>query len=264
MMLSRVLTAAGFSLLAAVYGTAAQAQDTFADAFWRYRTTTGFDFSSGTYGASKPTEVLYMPVSLQATKGPWMLKADVSWLHVTGPALLLDGSAEGLAGVRTSGAASGPGDINLYVRYSLEDLYDDNLFVDLTARVKVPTASFTDGLGTGEWDQALQIDVASVFGKIVPFATLGYRFTGEPSGFVLRNVIYGTVGVQVTWSPRLATGVYYDIRQSAIPGAAMPQEGTAYVNFKISDRWSVNVYGVAGFSRNSPEAGGGTFLSYQW
>jgi hypothetical protein len=243
---------------------AASAQDTFADAFWRFRATTGFDFSSGTYGADKPTEVLYVPITLQATKGPWTLKADVAWLRVAGPALLLDGSAVGTVPVRTSGSASGPGDINLYARYSVEALYDNNLFVDITGRVKIPTASFAKGLGTGEWDQSVQLDIASVFGNVVPFAAIGYRFTGEPEGFALRDVVYGTLGVQYTWSPTFATGIFYDVRQSSIPTAAAPQEGTAYANFKLSDRLSLNVYGVLGFSKNSPDAGGGTFLTYQW
>jgi len=242
----------------------ALAQDSFADAFWRFRATSGFDFSSGHYGADRPTEILYTPLTLQASKGPWTLKADVAWLRVTGPAILLDGSAEGTANVRTSGSASGPGDINLYARYSFEELYGDNLFIDLTARVKVPTADFADGLGTGEWDQSLQIDIASAFGKVAPFAAFGYRITGEPDGFTLRNVFYGTVGVQYTWGPRVATGVYYDVRQSSIPSGKAPQEGAAYVNFKINDRWSINAYGVVGFSRNSPDAGGGTFITYNW
>jgi hypothetical protein len=77
-------------------------------------------------------------------------------------------------------------------------------------------------------------------------------------------VVYGTLGVQYTWSPTFATGIFYDVRQSSIPTAAAPQEGTAYANFKLSDRLSLNVYGVLGFSKNSPDAGGGTFLTYQW
>ena len=44
----------------------------------------------------------------------------------------------------------------------------------------------------------------------------------------------------------------------------MPQEGTVYANFKISDRLSLNVYGLLGFSKSSPDAGAGTFLTYQW
>jgi len=53
---------------------------------------------------------------------------DVSWIHITGPALLLDTTAAdpGLD-LRTSGAASGPGDTQFYATYSLESLYDKRL-----------------------------------------------------------------------------------------------------------------------------------------
>ena len=39
---------------------------------------------------------------------------------------------------------------------------------------------------------------------------------------------------------------------------------TIFVNYRIAEAWSVNVYGVVGFSRNSPDAGGGVVLTYRW
>lgn len=242
----------------------AVAQDTFADAFWQYRASAGFDFSSGSYGATKNTEILYIPVTLQATKGPWTLKAVVPWLRVSGPALLLDGAAEGSTNVRASGSASGIGDMNFSAMYSLESLYNYGLYVDVTARVKAPTASFTKGLGTGAWDGAFQVDIAKAWGDFMPFATLGYRITGQPKGFALRDVIFGTLGLQYSWSERLATGVFYDVRRAALKSADAPQEGTVYVNYRFTDDWSVNVYAVAGFSSNSPAGGGGLSFSYRW
>ncbi len=248
-----------------VLNAPARAQDSFADAFWQFKASSGFDFSSGDYGAAKATEILYLPVSLQAAKGPWTFKAVVPWIRVSGPALLLDGAAEGATtGVRSSGAASGPGDITLSGTYSLESLYAQGLYVDFTARVKMPTASYTKGLGTGAWDEYLQVDVAKSYGDFMPFATFGYRFTGQPSGFALRDVVYGSVGAQYTWNERITTGVAYDIRQSSLRTAVNPQDGTAYVNVRFSDDWAVNVYGVAGFSQSSPNAGGGLVLSYRW
>ncbi len=242
----------------------AHAQDSFADAFWQFRASSGFDFSSGYYGAAKRTEILYLPVTLQAAKGPWTLKAVVPWVRVSGPAMLLDGSAEGTTGVRSSGAASGVGDISLSGTYAVESLYTYGLFVDLTGRVKIPTASFSKGLGTGAWDGAVQIDVAKSLGDFMPFVSLGYRFTGRPDGFALRNVVFGTVGLQYTWSQMVTTGLYYDVRQAAIKAAASPQEGTAYVNVRFNDNWSLNTYAVAGFSPNSPSAGGGMVVTYHW
>ncbi len=242
----------------------AQAQDAFADAFWQYKAGTGFDFSSGYYGAAKRTEVLYIPATFQASKGPWTLKATIPWVRVSGPALLLDGSAETATNLRTSGAASGIGDISLAATYALESLYTYGLYVDLTGRIKAPAASFQKGLGTGEWDEAAQIDIAKAWGKFMPFATLGYRITGRPKGYALRNVLYGTLGVQYSWVDWLTTGVYYDVRRAAVKTAVAPQEGTAYVNVRLADDWSINVYGMTGFSRNSPSAGGGLVLSYRW
>ena len=247
----------------------AHAQDTFADAFWQYRASSGFDFSTGYYGAAKATEILYIPVTFQAAKGPWTLKAVVPWIRVSGPALLIDGSGESANGVRASGAASGPGDINLSATYSLESIYNTGTYIDLTARVKAPTASFADGLGTGAWDGAFQVDIAKTIGgagsgSFMPFGTIGYRVTGQPQGFTLRNVVFGSIGLQYTWSERLTTGASYDVRQAAIKTAKAPQEGTAYMNVRFGESWSANVYGVAGFSDNSPTAGGGVVITYRW
>ena len=244
--------------------TPAFAQDSFADAFWQFKAGTGFDFSSGTYGATKSTEVLYLPVTLQAAKGPWTLKAVVPWVRVSGPATLIDGSAEGSITVRNAGSVSGLGDVGISVMYAVERFTPYGVFIDLTARVKAPTASFVQGLGTGAWDGAFQVDIAKTWGDFMPFATLGYRITGQPKGFALRDVIFGTLGLQYSWHERLATGVFYDVRRAAIKSAAAPQEGTAYINYRFSEDWSVNVYGVAGFSANSPSAGGGLMFSYRW
>ncbi len=256
-----------FVLCVVLFGishSAAGAQDSFADAFWQFRASSGFDFSSGTYGATKPTEILYIPATLQAAKGPWTLKVVVPWIRVSGPALLLDGTAEGTAGVRTSGAASGVGDINISAMYSLENLYSYGLYVDLTARVKAPTASYAQGLGTGAWDETFQVDVAKTWGDFMPFAEFGYRVTGQPKNFALRDVFYGSAGVQYTWSPLVTTGISYEIRRAAIATAAAPQEGMAYINWHLTDAWSLNTYGVAGFSRNSPSGGGGAVVTYRW
>jgi hypothetical protein len=257
-------TAASTLIALVVSSSTAAAQDSFADAFWQYRASTGFDFSSGYYGAPKRTEILYVPATLQAAKGPWTLKAVVPWVRVSGPALLLDGGAEGAAGVRASGAASGLGDISLSATYALESLYTSGLFVDLTARVKAPTASFSKGLGTGAWDGTFQIDIAKTWGDFMPFIGGGYRFTGQPKGFALRDVVFATVGLQYTWNAVITSGVFYDIRRAAIKTAAAPQEGTAYINFKFNDAWSLNTYAVAGFSPNSPSAGGGLVVTYHW
>ncbi len=246
-------------------GGAARAQDSFSDAFWEYRAYAGFDYSSGHYGATDVTEVYYASATLRASKGPWAFKAVVPWLRVSGPAVLLDGASSGTVTTNaTSRHESGAGDIGLYGTYSIQSLYQHGLFIDLTARVKAPTASFSKGLGTGKADAAFQVDIAKSLGKFMPLATVGYRLTGSPAGYDLRNIAYGTVGLQYNWSSRIVTGALFDYRQSALRTAENPKELTGYVNVKIGEKWSLNVYGVAGFSRNSPDHGGGLVISYRW
>ena len=258
------------ALVMALVPFSVRAEDTsFDDAFWQYRASSGFDFSSGHYGASKSTEILYVPFTFQAAKGPWTLKAVIPWIRVSGPALLIDATGETAAGVRASGSASGAGDINLSATYSLESLYNTGTFIDLTARVKAPTANFNDGLGTGAWDGAFQIDIAKSLngtgpGSFMPFGTLGYRLTGQPSGYSLRNVLYGSLGLQYTWTEHITTGLSYDARQAALRTAKAPQEATGYFNYRFNDGWSANVYAVAGLSENSPAGGGGVVVTYRW
>jgi hypothetical protein len=208
--------------------------------------------------------VFYSYVDVRAEKGPWTLKLVLPWIHVSGPAVLLDGRGSGSVGITNDRSVSGLGDINVSATYSLEQLYAAALFIDFTARVKIPTASFTKGLGTGQADGALQVDVAKAWGKFMPFITLGYRATGRPHGYPLRDVVFGTVGLQYTVNDAVAVGGLLDYRQAALRSAEDPRESTFYINWKLAPLWTLNVYGVVGYSRNSPDAGGGTTITYRW
>lgn len=247
--------------LAVLVASQAAAQDSLQDYVWTTKVSTAFDYSSGKYGAATPTKIAFAPVTLQSTRGPWTLKGSTSWMSLDGPALIFDGAGEGTAGVDRK--VNGMGDINLSATYALEQFYDRGVYIDLTARLKLPTASFRKGLGTGEGDLATQVDFSTALGDFLPFMTAGYKFNGSPETLALRDVPYGSVGLQYVWNPDLAVGVAYDYRQSAIKSQADPQEGSVYLSVKLDERWAMNVYGVAGFSDNSPSAGAGVVFTYR-
>lgn len=230
----------------------------------RFRTSLGMDYTSGSYGTEEKTEILFVPLSLQAEQGPWTVRAVIPWLHVSGPALVIDGGEGGSIGTRDAASASGMGDISLSLMYSFEELYQYDWFVDLTARVKIPTANLSDGLGTGEPDAYLQFDVARAVGPFIPFATLGHKWTGVPAALKLRNTVYGSAGLQYSWSKDVATGLSYDYRQSSFKDSSDIQEGLVYLNIRFTHAWSVNIYSVMGFSDNSPDAGAGLAFVYRF
>ncbi len=243
---------------------AARAQDSFGDFFWSSRMTSGFDYSAGKFGEAEITEIAFVPVTLQTARGPFTFKVSSGWLSVVGPALILDGAGVAAAKPGISRNVSGFSDTTVSAAYSIERLYDRGIYIDLTARAKLPTASFTKGLGTGKLDGAVQADGAAAVGAVMPFATLGYKVNGVPNSLKLRNVFFGSLGVQYAWDDRVATGVVFDYRQSARRTSVDPQEGTAYLSYRFTDAWSFNLYAVKGFSSNSPQAGGGITFTYRF
>lgn len=260
---ARPAIAALAGLLACSGHTQARAQDSLQDYVWTTKVSTGFDYSSGKYGATTPTDIAFVPLTVQSARGAWTLKGSTGWMSLSGPALILDGSGSGSGGTGTDRKVNGISDVNLSATYTLEQYFDRGLYIDLTARVKLPSASFAKGLGTGKTDYAAQVDVSRSIGDFLPFVTAGYKINGSPATLALRNVVYGSVGVQYLWDQDIAAGVVFDFRQSSIKTSSDPQEGSAYLTFKLNDRFSMNVYGVVGFSSNSPKAGGGIVFTYR-
>jgi hypothetical protein len=51
----------------------------------RFTMGAGVDYSSGTYGGTIATNILYVPVYGKYETGRWLLKLTVPWLRITGP-----------------------------------------------------------------------------------------------------------------------------------------------------------------------------------
>lgn len=239
-------------------------QDSFNDFFWSPRVSTGFDYSAGKFGEAQTTEIAFVPLSIQTARGPFTFKLAGGWLSVAGPALILDGAGVSAAKPGVSRHASGVSDTTLSAMYSIESLYDRGVYIDFSTRVKLPSASFKKGLGTGKLDGAVQLDAAAALGDVMPFLTLGYKVNGARETLKTRNVAYGTLGVQYAWDERVATGLTYDYRQSSLRTSADPEEASLYLSYRVSDAWSFNAYGVVGLSRNSPDAGAGVTFTYRF
>ncbi|MBM3512095.1 MAG: hypothetical protein FJX59_00090 [Alphaproteobacteria bacterium] len=255
----KIVAAAGLAWTAPI-----SAQDSLQDFVWSTRISTSLDYSSGKYGAATPTDIIYLPVTVQSNRGAWTLKASGAWMEVDGPALILDGGGGGGSlGAGIDRKVNGVGDLNVSATYALDQFYDSGTYIDFTARAKLPTASFTKGLGTGRADVTMQVDASVSVGDLLPFAGVGYKFNGSRAALVLRDTIFASAGLQYMWDERVATGIAFDYRQSSIAGLSDPQEGSTYLSVKLTDRLSLNIYGVVGFSSNSPTAGGGLVFTYR-
>lgn len=235
--------------------------------------STGYDYSSGKFNLPANTNISYIPYSLKYTEGNVSFRASSGYITFASPrnvVTAIDG-APLVTDVeltdderRRNSRKSGFGDIYLSGTYSIENPYSNDLFIDLTGRVKIPTANENRGLGTGKVDYSVQVDVAYLYGNFMPFGTLGYRFVGKTALYDLQNSFYASIGLAYYLTYDTSIGVSYDYRESATPGFNSPKEIFAYTDVQLNDHWGINLYGVVGLNNVTTDYGLGTQLRYKF
>jgi len=223
----------------------------------------GAEYTTGKFGGTETTDTLYIPVVIRHETGPWVLKATLPWLRITGPSNVIGGGADRvvLPGASTGRRTeSGLGDIVLSGFYNLMDERKGGLGLDLGGKIKLPTADEQKGLGTGELDYAVQLDFFKPFDATTLFGSIGYRIYGDPPGQTLRDVPYAAIGASYRMSQQASVGVAYDYRPRIVDGGGKVSEATLFWSNRLSPQWKLQVYGVVGFADASPDAGIGALL----
>jgi hypothetical protein len=251
--------AASLVLLSLAHG--ARADDLF---HRRLKISLGYHFSSGKYGTSNTTDIAYIPLTTKAELGLWTFDLTIPYLRITGSGTGSTSLIEGPSGPieTTSGKADGLGDLTSRGSYTLLPLQTWMPFIDLIGRVKYPTASRRQGLGTGKLDFGFETDMAWTLGRFSPFATLGYRFLGSPSGTHLRDVFLASVGGLYRVLDPLWAGVLLDYREASSSASGERLEVVPFGSWKLDAHWSVDTYVSAGLAKGSPDAGVGLQIGY--
>jgi hypothetical protein len=224
--------------------------------------TTGVDVSTGKYGGASSTDILYVPLTGKYTWDKWLFQLTLPYIVVTGPGNVVRdiGIIKGkAAGPRRT--ESGLGDLVAGVTRNILDL-PSNTLVDLTGKIKFGTADAGKGLGTGENDYGVQVDVTQgITPRVAVFGSLGYKFVGSPAGADLQDVLYGEVGGTFKVSDALRAGVILDASQAPSPVSGDQREVTAYLTQRLGTQWKLQVYGDHGFANGSPDWGGGAMVT---
>jgi hypothetical protein len=223
--------------------------------------TTGLDYSTGKYGGTESTDMLYIPVTGKYEVDKYTLKLTVPYLQVTGPGNVVRDVGQIGPASTTRTKQSGLGDIVVAGTYDMYGGHANGTFVDVTAKIKFGTADEAKGLGTGKNDYALQADLYKTFGKNTVFGTLGYKVMGSPPGVTLNNVFYASLGVGHQYSQETSAGLILNLQEKAFPTGFPQQELTAYVSRKLGKTWKAQAYAVKGFSNGSPDWGAGAMFS---
>ncbi len=235
----------------------------------RFRITTGAEYSSGDYGGDKSVDEWYVPLTAKYLTGPWVLRLTVPYLEVKAPTgTVVTGGGGGDVVVPGTGprkTEQGLGDIIAGVTYRdvLNTERSADLAVDLTGKVKFGTADEDKGLGTGENDYTVQTDVYKFIDRFTPYATLGYRYRGDPPGANLDNGWLFALGTMYDLSDRLGWSLDYYFREASVADADDPQELTAGVAYRITRTENLRGYVIKGLSDGSPDWGLGLMVTFR-
>jgi hypothetical protein len=230
--------------------------------------STGIDYSSGSYGDLKSTDILVGLTSITFAKDDFQFSASVPYLNITGPAYVVVGAGgvPVLVNPKKGDDAtvrSGWGDLNLSGSYTLpaEDL--DDFDVAVTVRTKVPIANTSTGLSTGATDFAFSVDVSREFDAWGPFVNFGYRVPGQPSFYSFNDAPSFSVGTSFQLDDNLVAIGSYDFDGSISTSLADAQQLFASVTWLATDDISFTAYAEDGLSSGAPKVGTGLLISWR-
>lgn len=227
--------------------------------------SSGFDYSTGKYGAAQSTETLYIPLSAKYESGDWTWRATIPYIESTGPSAVSGSGADRVAldsGQTARRKAAGLGDIVLAANRTLWT--QGPWLIDLGAKFKIATGDKNEGLGTGKNDYAIQAEVYRVLNSHTVFGTLGYKKMGDPDGLDLKDPLFTALGWSYRTSQQTAIGLSYDYRQKITEAGTPLREATGFMTHKLDRHWKIQTYLVTGFSKASPDLGAGVFVFYAY
>jgi hypothetical protein len=225
--------------------------------------STGIDFSSGKYGAEETTDMLYIPLTFKYATDQWSSGITIPYISlessgdvVIGP----DGRPVPIPGGGST-SESGLGDITASFTWFAYPGTEKLPIVDVTGRVKLPTADEDKGLGTGEFDWALETDLIKGLDRHSLFFTVGYKIFGDTDTVKINNVFYGSIGDSYRYNKTTSFGAFYDIREATTEFTEGMSELTGFISHRMNPKWKVMGYLVKGFSDGSPDIGAGVLFS---
>lgn len=218
-------------------------------------------FSRGDYGGDDDIDIVYVPVVAKVDAGPWGMKIVVPYLRISGGTTVV----EGPSGPITTPAetAEGLGDVIWEASYTFAPPRAALPFVELGAKLKLPTADEGDGLGTGEFDVTPAVEVSQKFGRWTPYGELGFRVLGDPSPTTYRDGFLASGGTTYELAEGWEVGAFVYWKQSASAGGDDSLEALPVLRWNLGEHWIVDAYVSAGLSDAVPDVGSGLQLHWR-
>lgn len=156
--------------------------------------------------------------------------------------------------VGQTSTTSGMGDLILKGRYYVVEEGTYMPLIAVTGRVKLPTASASQGLGTGELDYGAGVELSKMLGdNWIAFVDGGYNVVGDPDGINFQNQHWYDVGAGYYVSQKLLVSAYYEEYRSILRGFVNARDVFFAANYTASSAWRLNGGVTLGLSDGAPD-----------
>jgi hypothetical protein len=151
----------------------------------------------------------------------------------------------------TKTRTSGLGDINIKLAYNFIPKKD--LYIKTVAIMKVATADKDKGLGTGENDYSIEVDIYKVFGKAYVYITRGYTHMGDSKTVEYNDSGYGSMALGYNFNQALSSGVNYSFRQAIFDCLDDTQSASLYLSYKPTKSFKIDTSYTYGLSDSTAD-----------
>lgn len=226
--------------------------------------TAGAEYTSGKYGGTESIDAWYVPLTVRYVVDRYVFRLTVPYLNVTAPTGTVSADGIFIPGTGERITESGVGDIIAGITYrdALSSMITSDMALDFTAKVKFGTASESKGLGTGENDYTLQAELYKFIDSFTTFATLGYKFRGDPPGVNLSNTWLADIGGSYRFTQSTNAGMDFYFQQAAYSQTDDQMELSAFLGYRLNNTQSLHGYVLHGLSDGSPDWGVGISMTF--
>lgn len=227
----------------------------------------GTSIAHGTFGTGRDSRIVSSALGVRYSIGTFRISASVPYLNIRSRSLIysgIDSTPVIVAAVRTPAPRvthDGIGDLTVGAAYSLPEA-GAVPEIELSGRVKLPTASRASQLSTRKTDWSVGLQLTKTVGRFAPFVSTTYRMFGDPAQVSLRNGFAASAGTSVGLGGRAVALASYHYAAAASRLVRNAHELFAGVSEVLPhSRLRVTAFATAGLSSGAAASSGGLSLS---
>ncbi len=217
-------------------------------------------YFGGTFGTGNTVSVYEVPVTFEYRSARVRLRLEIPYIALTGAGLLSGGAV-----IQTNNHRvwrTGLGDIWASADYRVLDAAGYRPSVRPYVKVKIPTASRLQGLGTGRPD----VELGGHFewnwdDRLLPYARVGYRVVGRAPGLRLRNTLTFEAGASLVVARHGYLTALFLNNGTLQRGAGPAEQVIGAYTVRITQTLTFQTYLTHGLTPDSPEFGAGMGLT---